>query len=460
VLELGSVDTKAEDATTTEFVLPAGVAAFTLVLEDFEDVVPSVTRLVAPDGTVLIGNDASDGGFDLARCSSTRGVATVLVPGSDRPHAAPIAGRYLLEVSTYSPENFPVKRDRIAGRIERLALVQKVPEAGGQVDLTFHLAPELGLDAADAGNNPLITGMIFRAELLLRSKLGLTLGTPRFVDLPPDAGANLSTIVQNQRLWMDHGAPRAKARTINVMLVKKLSFAAGVAGATPGAPGVYNRQTSGLTLTPISTASGTGTLLVHELLHYLGLWHTSDEYWGGDLISDSPVCADPSGTGCADARNLMFPYFPVKDPLELSPGQQKVLHGSPWPYHPLHPYACEGHDVIGLNPAGFSASSTANGAARLTGTCGGQGAERVYLLRLEKAAKKLDVSVAGQDFAPVVHVRKDTCTSLAEQACVVGTAASATPLSIDNPSPGAYFIIVDSQADAGRFQLETSVTAE
>jgi hypothetical protein len=326
----------------------------------------------------------------------------------------------------------------------------------GLVDLTLHLAPETGTRTADGGVTAFVGQMLSRFDAVLRSKGNLALGTVEYADLPPDAGASVQTVAQANALWAATTAPRSQARAINVLLLRDLTFAAGLSGTSPGAPGVYGRPGTGIVIEPtVGGATGTGVLLAHEVLHFLGLSHTSDAFFGPDLVSDTPSCANPSGGGCADERNVMFPFFFVNEPLVLSPGQVKVLEGSPWPYQPLHPYACGEAEVVGLSEVGFAAGSTVGGQAQQQGTCAkSSGAERVHLLRVEADAGSVELSANGKGFAPVLYVRRADCALGREVGCSApqdgGTTAG---LTLAAPEPGAYFVFVDSDADGGSFQL-------
>lgn len=460
VLELGAVDTSVASPKTIEFTLPEGFGAFTLVLEAADDSVLSVSRLTGPNGAVYIGGERVDGGPspDFARCSSNPGTATVLVPGTDLPAAQVVAGKYSLDVVSYEQAGFPLTPTRNVAHVDRVAAVMKRPARGGVVDLTIHVAPETGLSVADGGN-AFVRTMVDRFAQLSREKLGVTVGSTVMVALPIDAGVKLDTVAQNRALWAAQSVGTAGRRGIDVMLVKSLSFAGGVAGAVPGAPGVYGRGVSGLTLAPLGSGpAATGTLLAHEVDHFLGLWHTSDDFYGPDLISDTPSCANPSGSGCADARNLMFPSFPTGDPLILSPGQQQVLEGSPWIYRRIHPEACGARDVVGLTQSQVAGGTLVGAETGFIGTCGGSGAERVHLYRLETGARRIEAKVTATGFVPVVYLRQATCLADApELACAVGDGGVAVA-QVDSPNPGAVFIVVDSMGDAGVFELNVTVT--
>lgn len=454
VVELGPAVTTASAPATLSFDLPAGGPAFTLVLEDFDDVVPVVTRLTAPDGRLFIGNAPDAGPADLARCASGVGSATVLVPGSDLDEARPLPGRWTVEVTTFDPMGYPLTLTPVAAHVERVAAVLKRPERGGVVDVTIQMAPEVGYSVADGGGT-WVKALLTRFEALTRAKAGVSVGDVRLVSLPPDAGVTLSTLADNQALWAKYAQGAVASRPINVMVVKDLTFAGGVSGGTPGAPGVYGRPGSGITLAPLGSGpQATGTLMAHEVLHWLGLFHTSDEFFGGDLVSDTPECADPTGGGCPDARNLMFPYFPTGDPLTLTAGQQKVLEGSPWVYRWRHPYACGADEVIGLRGGGWAAGTTSVASASHAGTCGSTGAERLHLVRLEAAATKLEATATGTGFSPSVSIRRGDCDGM-ELACA--GADGGTTASVDAPGAGAWFVVVSSP-DGGAYQLDVKVT--
>lgn len=460
VLELGEVPTPAAAPALLSLELPPGYGAFTLVLEDFDGLVPAVTRLTGPDGTVFIGAARqSDGGSaDLARGSSAPGTATALVPGSELARAALVPGRYVLEVVTYAAAGYPLSPQRADGRIERAAAVLERPAPGGLVDLSLHLAPEVGYSVADGGGTWVRT-VLDTFDQVARAKLGVALGEVRLELLPPDAGARVSSAAEARALMAAHARGEPTARLVNVMVVQSLSFAGGFSGGLPGAPGVYLRPGAGVAVEPLASGpASTGVLVAHEVLHYLGLFHTSDEFVGPDLVSDTPSCANPAVAGCPDARNLLFPYFPTREPLELTEGQARVLAGSPWLYQRLHPGACGAHDVVGLAPARYASGSTLGAPAVLSGSCGGAGGERVHLLRLDAPAARLEVSARGTGFRPVVYLRRAECDGRGEErACVVSDGGTVVASAAD-AGAGAWFVVVDSQGDGGRYVVDVTVT--
>lgn len=452
-LELGEVETPATGVAALTFDLPASAGAFTIVLEDAADQIPVVSRLVSPMGEVVVGNPVDGGTRDLARCSSGRGQATVLVPGSDDPRARPVPGMWRMEIALFDPMNFPVTQRQIAGRLERVAVVIKKPVPGGRVDLTLHLAPETGY----APDGSFVPAMLERFDEVLRDKVGASLGQVQVLRLPADAGARVSTSLQANQLWAEHSQDTVGARPVNVLLVKELTFAGGVSGGVPGPPGVYRRPGTGVVVAPLASGPQTTAVLAsHEVLHFLGLSHTSDEFRGPDLISDTPSCANPNGNGCPDERNIMFPFFPTREPLSITAGQRTVLEGSPWLWHQLHPRACNGVEAIGVPSKGFLTNTTFAPKASVAATCGGSGAQRAHLVRLDSNVTALDVRVAGTGFSPIASLRRGDCSS-AEVLCATADAGVAS-LHVDNAAAGAWFVLVDAANDGGVYSLTVQTT--
>lgn len=455
VLELGSVDTPASGVATLTFTVPEGFGAFTVLLEDFSDRVPVVMGLTAPDGTRIIGQPRlADGGWlDLSRSSSAAGTATALVPQSDDPRAVARAGTYTLEVASFEVMGFPTTRTQIAARLDRVAVVLKKPVYGGTVDITVHVAPETGY-STDGGTMTFVRQMLESFDSLGRDKMGLTLGEVHINSLPPDAGGVLDTSAKNRELWRAHAGDLRGARPVNLMFIADLTFAAGVSGAVPGPPGVYLRPSSGVSIEPLASGpQPTGVLIGHEVGHFMGLSHSTDSFAGPDLIDDTPACADLASGSCPDDRNLMYPSFPTREPLLVTPGQVKVLTGSPWIYRRVHPLACDAREVVALNSSGPFGS----GSSWALGT-----APQVHLLRLEQSATRLRAVVTANGFTPNISLRRVTCAAnpAASAAPDAGLGIDTATATVDMAEPGAWFVLVGAQeqVDGGTFELEVTVT--
>ena len=79
-------------------------------------------------------------------------------------------------------------------------------------------------------------------------------------------------------------------------------------------------------------AAADGMTMVHELGHFMGLFHTTELNRNfHDGLTDTPECAGTAAT-CPDGTNIMFVLFYGATGgigLTTSPQQRRVIWGSP-----------------------------------------------------------------------------------------------------------------------------------
>jgi hypothetical protein len=437
-LELGGVATDATGSAEITFTLPEGVAAFTVLLEGDPMQRMAVTRLVAPDGTVLL--DTSDQDADLNPGTLYVGAASVLVPSSDVVATRPRAGVHRMTVATYALADV-VGMTRVAGMVLRVAvLMEPVGQAGGTLDLALGISPGSGLSG--------MAGQITRdaAVSQLRTSLraaGVALGAVEFHDLP----AEFDTVADGdtaRRLCTGYSRAGPHGTSVNVFAVDVLSFAGGFSGGIPGPPGVYSAPASGIVLGALGSGRDTGILMAHEVMHFLGLRHTTELNGARDVISDTPFCA--SGTevaNCPDYLNLMFPTFPLRPDLTLSAGQQRVLMGSPWLWESILPNACAGGTTVDITGQRVARADARAADSTLAGSCGGSTTpERVFLWRTTDTVPALRLEATG---ARALYVRRATCTEPADLACESGDGTGTLVATVTDVEPGAYFVVVEGE---------------
>ena len=72
----------------------------------------------------------------------------------------------------------------------------------------------------------------------------------------------------------------------------------------------------------------TGIVFAHEVGHYLGLYHTSEQNgFSFDPLQDTPECGRISAS-CPDVNNLMFPFAGITH-TEVSDEQGFVVGANP-----------------------------------------------------------------------------------------------------------------------------------
>ncbi len=122
--------------------------------------------------------------------------------------------------------------------------------------------------------------------------------------------------------------------------------------------------------------------------------------------------------------------------------------------------AC-GTDVIGSLGADGSAAGTivpAGDSEVSSPTCGGQGAEKVYLASFDHpVALELSTDFAETSLDTVLYVRTECRSAESELACSADVADRRTSrLSLQRLEPGDYYLVVDAQniASGGDFRLQ------
>lgn len=195
---------------------------------------------------------------------------------------------------------------------------------GGVMDVNVFRASGVSSDAHVAK----VLGAMFA------SYAGIGLGNVKYAEISKDF-AYIDSKEEYRKMLVAYAA-NYPVPALNLFVVGGFANAAfgaaiGVAGGVPGSPMRQNTGLSGVAYKPSKDPAYDATVLMHEVGHLGGLFHTTEiQVDETDPLSDTASC--PAATieskpdACPDKTNVMFPM--AYGATVLSPAQQKVLQGS------------------------------------------------------------------------------------------------------------------------------------
>ena len=222
-------------------------------------------------------------------------------------------------------------------------------QPGDSIDLNIHLVGLQGVNAANAAQNANLQATLNHVNALYQAA-GISLGTIRYFDASPAIAQNFS-IVRNADALGDLVASTTKpgdtlddVLSMNVFFVRGFADGGtiGVSYGLPGPAGLHGTDGSGAVFTaeymggqttdglgvPVDGNLFTAQVLAHEVGHYLGLFHTSEQNgFNFDPLGDTPQCSRIAAN-CPDIDNLMFPFASATGNT-ITPNQAFVLGVNP-----------------------------------------------------------------------------------------------------------------------------------
>jgi hypothetical protein len=194
---------------------------------------------------------------------------------------------------------------------------------GGVVDVNVFVAPGA---ATQDYLNQVLAG-------LFPAFTGLGVGTVTFYTLP-DQYVHIDNQDEYRQLVSSTGGI-GTVPALNMFVVgsfdAQFGGAIGIAAGIPGNPVQHGTPLSGVAYAPQGNAAYDASVLLHEIGHLAGLFHTTEmAVTETDPLSDTPECSHAMITStpdqCPDKPNVMFPI--AYGGGTFTPHQQVVVHGS------------------------------------------------------------------------------------------------------------------------------------
>jgi hypothetical protein len=274
--------------------------------------------------------------FQLAGAQLLGWTNPTVVPATAQLAAQLEAGRHTFVLETGASE------------ICHYVLEESTP--GTTIDFNIYLVRVPGMTAANAPDDPNMSAVLATFDAIFAAA-DVQIGQVRFFDVTgADADrygvlrsdADLNGLVA---LTTRPGDTVDDVLSANVFFLRSITMggAIGIASALPGPAGLHGTSGSGVVFTSqflgqqfqedgrtVDGNAYTGVVFAHEVGHYLGLFHTSEQFgFGYDPLPDTPRCSGRDFPDrCEDLTNFMFPFAGI-DHTEVTPDQVWVLQVNP-----------------------------------------------------------------------------------------------------------------------------------
>ncbi len=329
------------------FDVPAGTISvhITAVGAD-QGVTYALDTWIGPDGLPLIdgswmNNQANQGGICMTcavRVAPSSGAVAAITPNN--PDAFIAEGDNSVRVKgLINPDNpfgggVPTPADTTVKVYVVAKVLPTLPNAG-IINFNLHFTGAQGWTADTAEDNADLQAALARVAEIY-AQVGISIGTVRYYDVDPKYQV-IESIDGKDSDLMEMWASTADepADALNVFFVDELTgpfgnfgLLLGIAGGIPGPGKVQGTSRSGVAIAIKPNPQvpvGYDTTMAHECGHYLGLFHTIEQNFGGFM----PTVYDPlPDTPETDDQTWLMHNMGSGD--KLSPWQGIVMRSNPW----------------------------------------------------------------------------------------------------------------------------------
>ncbi len=341
-LELRRANLSTGTLSEVTFAAPRGASSMTLILQQhdgtdlpltFVDVIDPRERSIFDLEAISMLEDQPIRWLPI----STNESASMLIPNSTGDRVRYRHGRHRVGYAAFEG----------GGASGDVSLVARFASGQGRtLRLHFHIAPNIGITAANAASSARLQNAI-AAMASTYAAANITVEVDGYSNV---SGSQFTVIDSTDGPTSEMSQLFARGGTsgdvLDVFLVRAIDTGdgspLGVAGGIPGPPGLHGTLNSGVVAAFDSSVVGgsanLGQIFAHECGHYLGLFHSTENgspcapgefedcapFGGGDPISD---------TTRGDNRNMMFwalqTFGGGTTNNRISEGQEFVLRRNP-----------------------------------------------------------------------------------------------------------------------------------